>query len=175
MYEWFHFSVLCVSSCIHIILSLSRAVVPLIQGFEDAGDFTMTDRLKTSIHVNLVFYSIVGSLGLLGLILLITMHRNWSVYSLFLVCTVLFLRMMFTSFMWLYFQLSCDHTVLGFLFSFVRLTLFTLLPIQFTNDVQLFGFMACSCGSIILSGAVDIFGRAFLIKQLGKMRVGELL
>ncbi|XP_038998366.1 LMBR1 domain-containing protein 2 homolog A-like isoform X2 [Hibiscus syriacus] len=60
------------------MLSLSRAVVPLIQGFEDAGDFSMTERLKTSVHVNLVFYSVVGSIGLVGLILLITMNRNWS-------------------------------------------------------------------------------------------------
>lgn len=59
------------------MLSLSRAVVPLIQGFEDAGDFSVTERLKTSVHVNLVFYSVVGSIGLVGLILLITMNRNW--------------------------------------------------------------------------------------------------
>ncbi|XP_031262590.1 LMBR1 domain-containing protein 2 homolog A [Pistacia vera] len=57
---------------------LTWAVVPLIQGFEDAGDFTVTERLKTSVHVNLVFYLIVGSIGLFGLILLIMMHKNWS-------------------------------------------------------------------------------------------------
>lgn len=57
---------------------LTWAVVPLIQGYEDAGDFTVTERLKTSIHVNLVFYLIVGSIGLLGLILLITMRRDWN-------------------------------------------------------------------------------------------------
>lgn len=57
---------------------LTWAVVPLIQGFEDAGDFTMKEKLKTSVHVNLVFYLIVGSIGLLGLILLITMRKNWS-------------------------------------------------------------------------------------------------
>ncbi|KAH1082634.1 hypothetical protein J1N35_022395 [Gossypium stocksii] len=57
---------------------LTWAVVPLIQGFEDAGDFSVTERLKTSVHVNLVFYSVVGSIGLVGLILLITMNRNWS-------------------------------------------------------------------------------------------------
>lgn len=57
---------------------LTWAVAPLIQGFEDAGDFTVTERLKTSIHVNLVFYLIVGSIGLFGLILLIIMHKNWS-------------------------------------------------------------------------------------------------
>ncbi|XVE86825.1 hypothetical protein DITRI_Ditri18aG0065900 [Diplodiscus trichospermus] len=57
---------------------LTWAVVPLIQGFEDAGDFSLTERLKTSVHVNLVFYSVVGSIGLVGLILLITMNKNWS-------------------------------------------------------------------------------------------------
>lgn len=53
-------------------------MVPLIQGFEDAGDFTVTERLKTSVHANLVFYLIVGSIGLFGFILLIMMHNNWS-------------------------------------------------------------------------------------------------
>ncbi|XP_027179011.1 LMBR1 domain-containing protein 2 homolog A [Coffea eugenioides] len=57
---------------------LTWIAVPLIQGFEDAGDFTVTERLKTSIHVNLVFYLIVGSIGLLGLILLVTMSKNWD-------------------------------------------------------------------------------------------------
>ncbi|KAK9285978.1 hypothetical protein L1049_025180 [Liquidambar formosana] len=57
---------------------LTWAVAPLIQGFEDAGDFTVTERLKTSIRVNLVFYLIVGSIGFFGLILLIIMHKNWS-------------------------------------------------------------------------------------------------
>ncbi|KAL0909631.1 hypothetical protein M5K25_020517 [Dendrobium thyrsiflorum] len=59
--------------------ALTWAVVPAIQGYEDAGDFTMKERLKTSVHVNLVFYLIVGSIGLLGLLLLIIMHGNWSV------------------------------------------------------------------------------------------------
>ncbi|KAF3508745.1 hypothetical protein F2Q69_00004720 [Brassica cretica] len=57
---------------------LTWAVVPLIQGFEDAGDFTVAERLKTSVHVNLVFYLVLGFIGLLGLILLIMMHRNWK-------------------------------------------------------------------------------------------------
>ncbi|KAG8642841.1 hypothetical protein MANES_12G130000v8 [Manihot esculenta] len=63
------------SSFTYIMLSLSRAVVPLIQGFEDAGDFTVTERLKTSIRANLVFYLIVGSIGLFGLVLLILMKK----------------------------------------------------------------------------------------------------
>ncbi|XP_041004718.1 LMBR1 domain-containing protein 2 homolog A isoform X2 [Juglans microcarpa x Juglans regia] len=57
---------------------LTWAVVPLIQGFEDAGDFTVKERLKTSLHVNFVFYLVVGSIGLFGLILIIMMHKNWS-------------------------------------------------------------------------------------------------
>ncbi|KAK7311116.1 hypothetical protein RJT34_09035 [Clitoria ternatea] len=57
---------------------LTWAVVPLIQGFEDAGDFTISERLKTSVHVNLIFYLIVGSIGLFGFILLIMMHKMWK-------------------------------------------------------------------------------------------------
>ncbi|XP_020255787.1 LMBR1 domain-containing protein 2 homolog A-like isoform X2 [Asparagus officinalis] len=58
--------------------ALTWAVVPTIQGYEDAGDFTMTERLKTSMRYNLFFYTCVGSIGLLGLILLVIMHGNWS-------------------------------------------------------------------------------------------------
>ncbi|RDY03948.1 LMBR1 domain-containing protein 2-like A, partial [Mucuna pruriens] len=65
-----------ICSCTYVILS--RAVVPLIQGFEDAGDFTVSERLKTSLHVNLIFYLVVGSIGLFGLILLIMMRKRWS-------------------------------------------------------------------------------------------------
>ena len=70
----------CIIYLPHILKTmfpLSRAVVPLIQGFEDAGDFTVSERLKTSVHANLVFYLVLGFIGLLGLILLIMMHRNW--------------------------------------------------------------------------------------------------
>ncbi|XP_039127247.1 LMBR1 domain-containing protein 2 homolog A isoform X1 [Dioscorea cayenensis subsp. rotundata] len=57
---------------------LTWAVVPTIQGYEDAGDFNMKERLKTSIRQNLVFYLCVGSIGFFGLILLIIMRRNWG-------------------------------------------------------------------------------------------------
>uniref|UniRef100_J3LH96 Uncharacterized protein n=1 Tax=Oryza brachyantha TaxID=4533 RepID=J3LH96_ORYBR len=57
---------------------LTWAVVPTIQGYEDAGDFTVKERLKTSVHMNLLFYSIVGAIGLFGLILLLVMHRAWD-------------------------------------------------------------------------------------------------
>ncbi|EOX98734.1 LMBR1-like membrane protein isoform 3 [Theobroma cacao] len=50
----------------------------LTWGYEDAGDFTMAERLKTSIHGNLVFYLCVGSIGLVGLILFIIFRKNWS-------------------------------------------------------------------------------------------------
>ncbi|KAH1251020.1 hypothetical protein GmHk_05G014031 [Glycine max] len=58
------------------------AVVPLIQGFEDAGDFTVSERLKTGLHVNLIFYLIVGSIGHFGFILLIMMHERWLLRQL---------------------------------------------------------------------------------------------
>ncbi|KAL4196468.1 hypothetical protein AMTRI_Chr04g246310 [Amborella trichopoda] len=58
--------------------ALTWAVVPTIQGYEDAGDFTLKEKLRTSIHGNLVFYLSVGFIGLFGLILLIIMHKNWS-------------------------------------------------------------------------------------------------
>ncbi|TYH85193.1 hypothetical protein ES332_D02G248200v1 [Gossypium tomentosum] len=57
---------------------LTWVVVPTIQGYEDAGDFTMVERLKTSLHENLVYYLCVGSIALLGLILFIIFSKNWS-------------------------------------------------------------------------------------------------
>ncbi|KAG5548318.1 hypothetical protein RHGRI_013876 [Rhododendron griersonianum] len=68
---------------------LTWAVVPLIQGFEDAGDFTVTERLKASIHINLLFYLIVGSVGLCGLILLVIMGkiRHGGLLGLAMACS----------------------------------------------------------------------------------------
>ncbi|WJX46547.1 hypothetical protein P8452_33337 [Trifolium repens] len=57
---------------------LTWAVVPLLQGYEDAGDFTVKTRLRTSLHGNLVFYLSLGSVGLFGLILLIALNKFWS-------------------------------------------------------------------------------------------------
>ncbi|PWA51455.1 hypothetical protein CTI12_AA453560 [Artemisia annua] len=62
-----------------VALESMRAVVPILQGYEDAGDFTVTERLKTSLHVNLMFYVIVGSVALFGLIFLILLRNNWAV------------------------------------------------------------------------------------------------
>ncbi|KAK3411779.1 hypothetical protein EUGRSUZ_I00540 [Eucalyptus grandis] len=68
---------------------LTWAVAPLIQGFEDAGDFTVKERFKTSIHMNLVFYLIVGSIGLIGLILLIMIEKHWrgNILGLAMACS----------------------------------------------------------------------------------------
>ncbi|KAH9299723.1 hypothetical protein KI387_031405, partial [Taxus chinensis] len=52
------------------------AIVPTIQGYEDAADFTVTERLKTSVQGNLVFYLSVGSIGLFGVVILILMHKK---------------------------------------------------------------------------------------------------
>ncbi|XP_019240416.1 PREDICTED: LMBR1 domain-containing protein 2 homolog A isoform X2 [Nicotiana attenuata] len=54
---------------------LTWVVVPIIQGYEDAGDFTITERLKTSAHANLVYYLCVGAIGLFGLLLLIIVQE----------------------------------------------------------------------------------------------------
>ncbi|XP_054800277.1 uncharacterized protein LOC129304592 isoform X2 [Prosopis cineraria] len=59
---------------------LTWAVVPTIQGYEDAGDFTVKARLKTSIHGNLVFYLSIGLVGFLGLMLLVIFHTDWSLW-----------------------------------------------------------------------------------------------
>ncbi|KAM3377520.1 LMBR1 domain-containing protein 2 A isoform X2 [Capsicum galapagoense] len=54
---------------------LTWVVVPILQGYEDAGDFTITERLKTSAHANLIFYLCVGAIGLFGLVLLIVVQE----------------------------------------------------------------------------------------------------
>ncbi|KZV50194.1 hypothetical protein F511_26054 [Dorcoceras hygrometricum] len=57
---------------------LTWVVVPILQGYEDAGDFTVRERLKTSAHVNLIYYLCVGSIALCGVILLVNWGNNWS-------------------------------------------------------------------------------------------------
>ncbi|XP_058731427.1 uncharacterized protein LOC131603172 isoform X2 [Vicia villosa] len=47
-------------------------------GYEDAGDFTVKARLRTSLHGNLVFYLSLGSVALSGLILLIALNKFWT-------------------------------------------------------------------------------------------------
>ncbi|VAI84265.1 unnamed protein product [Triticum turgidum subsp. durum] len=57
---------------------LNRAIIPTIKGYEDAGDFTVKERLKTSIRANLLYYEIVGSIGFFGIVLIIIMHHDWG-------------------------------------------------------------------------------------------------
>ncbi|GBG59074.1 hypothetical protein CBR_g24418 [Chara braunii] len=47
---------------------LTWAIIPIHQGYADAGDFTVLARLKTSLRDNLLFYGIMGALGIVGLI-----------------------------------------------------------------------------------------------------------
>ncbi|KAF7100261.1 hypothetical protein CFC21_101795 [Triticum aestivum] len=57
---------------------LAWAIIPTIKGYEDAGDFTVKERLKTSIRANLLYYEIVGSIGFFGIVLIIIMHHDWG-------------------------------------------------------------------------------------------------
>lgn len=55
-----------------------RGLVPTLQGYEDAGDFTVSRRLKTSIHQNLILYAAVGIVGAVGVLILILMNKlHW--------------------------------------------------------------------------------------------------
>lgn len=53
----------------------ARVIVPLLQGYEDAGDFTVGQRIKASIRGNFIFYSSVGVVGFVGVVVLIIMGR----------------------------------------------------------------------------------------------------
>ncbi|XP_047333996.1 LMBR1 domain-containing protein 2 homolog A-like [Impatiens glandulifera] len=67
---------------------LTWAVAPIMQGYEDSGDFTVSERLKTSVHENLVFYVCVGSIGLFGLILVVVLqHGRVNVLGLAMACS----------------------------------------------------------------------------------------
>ncbi|MCO5596987.1 hypothetical protein L7F22_051059 [Adiantum nelumboides] len=79
LWSWSYWSTFC----------LTWLIVPLLQGYEDAGDFTVTRRLKTSIHVNLVFYLSVGMVGLLGIAILLILHKlQWNrVMGLAIACS----------------------------------------------------------------------------------------
>ena len=59
------------------LISLSRAIIPTIQGYEDAGYFSVIERLKASLRENFFFHLVMGTVSLIGLILLIIMHRTW--------------------------------------------------------------------------------------------------
>lgn len=49
-----------------------------MQGYEDSGDFTVQDRLRTSIRGNLILIGAVGSLAVIGVIILVaTKQMSW--------------------------------------------------------------------------------------------------
>ncbi|KAL3692946.1 hypothetical protein R1sor_006597 [Riccia sorocarpa] len=68
---------------------LTWVLVPLLQGYEDAGDFTISKRLKTSVRGNLILYSSVGVVGFLGVCIMIYMNKlKWSgVMALGMTCS----------------------------------------------------------------------------------------
>ena len=53
-----------------ITFNLTWFVLPLHQIYEDAGDFTVTARLMTSLRENLIFYAVLLGVGLLGIVVL---------------------------------------------------------------------------------------------------------
>ena len=51
-----------------------------MQGYEDSGDFTVRERLRTSIRGNLILIGVVGSVAITGVIILLATKRMaWSV------------------------------------------------------------------------------------------------
>ncbi|KAL2634853.1 hypothetical protein R1flu_006332 [Riccia fluitans] len=68
---------------------LTWVLVPLLQGYEDAGDFTISKRFKTSVRSNLILYSSVGVVGFLGVCIMIYMDKlKWSgVIALGMTCS----------------------------------------------------------------------------------------
>jgi len=55
--------------------SLTWAVVPLHQGYVDAGDFTRLGRLRTSIKENLILYALCAVLGVIAILFLLSYGR----------------------------------------------------------------------------------------------------
>jgi hypothetical protein len=52
---------------------LTWFLVPLLQGYEDAGDFTVANRLKTSAQGNLMLYGAVGAVSMIGVFIMVFM------------------------------------------------------------------------------------------------------
>ncbi|CAI5508963.1 unnamed protein product [Closterium sp. Naga37s-1] len=54
-------------------------IVPGIRGYEDAGDFTAKERLRTSVRTNLMLIGIVGAVAVVGIIILLaTKEMAWD-------------------------------------------------------------------------------------------------
>lgn len=46
-----------------------------MQSYEDAGDFTVKERLKTSVKANVVYYVSVGVIGIICIVILISLDK----------------------------------------------------------------------------------------------------
>ncbi|XP_024534652.1 LMBR1 domain-containing protein 2 homolog isoform X2 [Selaginella moellendorffii] len=71
---------------------LTWIIVPLMQSYEDAGDFTVKERLKTSVKANVVYYVSVGVIGIICIVILISLDKlKWSgVFGFAMTCSTLF-------------------------------------------------------------------------------------
>lgn len=65
---WYHQKPDCI-----MIYEHHRFLVPLLQGYEDAGDFTVANRLKTSAQGNLMLYGAVGAVSMIGVFIMVFM------------------------------------------------------------------------------------------------------
>ncbi|CAI5517176.1 unnamed protein product [Closterium sp. Naga37s-1] len=58
---------------------LTWVIIPIMQGYEDAGDFTAKERLRTSVRTNLMLIGIVGAVAVVGIIILLaTKEMAWD-------------------------------------------------------------------------------------------------
>ncbi|GJP29655.1 hypothetical protein CLOM_g19288 [Closterium sp. NIES-68] len=58
---------------------LTWVIIPIMQGYEDAGDFTARERLRTSVRTNLMLIGIVGAVAVVGIIILLaTKEMAWD-------------------------------------------------------------------------------------------------
>ena len=48
-----------------------RFILPITKEYEEAGDFTIKDKLKRSIKINLIIYAIGAALGFIFIIVLL--------------------------------------------------------------------------------------------------------
>eukprot|EP00271_Cylindrocystis_brebissonii_P006458 TRINITY_DN19250_c0_g1_i1.p1 TRINITY_DN19250_c0_g1~~TRINITY_DN19250_c0_g1_i1.p1 ORF type:complete len:937 (-),score=163.36 TRINITY_DN19250_c0_g1_i1:569-3379(-) len=56
---------------------LTWLIIPMMSGYEDAADFTMSKRLKSSLRGNLIFYCSVGGVAVVGAIVMVA-TKQWE-------------------------------------------------------------------------------------------------
>ena len=59
-----------------LIFFLSWVVIPLIQEYEKAADFTHTNKIKRSIKINLYFYAIIFAISIVFVFYLIATKQH---------------------------------------------------------------------------------------------------